>query len=71
MKYNIFSGFLLLLFSVCMNAQTQTGSMLIKNGTVLTVTNGTMENTDVLIVDGKIQDIGQNLRFGSLLFFQK
>ena len=62
MKYNIFSGFLLLLFSVCMNAQTQTGSMLIKNGTVLTVTNGTMENTDVLIVDGKIQDIGQNLR---------
>ncbi|WP_370086322.1 amidohydrolase [Ekhidna sp.] len=37
------------------------GSVLIKNGTVLTVTNGTLENTDVLIRDGKISKIGQGL----------
>lgn len=42
-------------------AQTPKGDVLIKNGTVLTVTNGTMENTDVLIRDGKIRRIGKNL----------
>ena len=45
-----------------MIAQPEVGSMLIKNGTVLTVTNGTLENTDVLIVDGKISKIGKNLK---------
>lgn len=35
--------------------------MLIKNATVLTVTKGTLQNTDVLIQDGKIARIGQNL----------
>lgn len=38
------------------------GDILIKGGTVLTVTNGTLENTDVLIRDGKISKIGSNLR---------
>jgi len=61
MKYSILFA-LLLFFGVSLQAQTQTGSMLIKNGTVHTVTNGTLENTDVLVVDGKIQDIGSNLR---------
>jgi len=42
-------------------AQT-TGDVLIQNATVLTITNGTLENTDVLIEDGKIRRIGQDLR---------
>lgn len=39
----------------------QTGNMLIRNGTVLTVTKGVLENTDVLIKDGKIIQLGKNL----------
>ncbi len=35
---------------------------LIKNGTVLTVTKGTIENGDVLIRDGKIAEVGKNLK---------
>lgn len=42
--------------------QSQKGSLLIKNGTVLTITNGTLENTDVLIEDGKIARIAKNIR---------
>src|ERR1700752_2943410 len=34
---------------------------LIKNATVLTVSRGTLQNTDVLIRNGKIANIGQNL----------
>lgn len=52
----------LLLVATSLVAQTETGSILIKNGTVLTVTNGTKENTDVLIENGKITRIGKNLR---------
>ncbi len=39
----------------------ETGSILIKNGTVLTITDGIKENTDVLIKNGKISKIGKNL----------
>ena len=54
---------LLMLAATAATAQTpETGSVLIKNGTVLTITKGTLENTDVLIVDGKIQQVGSNLR---------
>jgi len=42
-------------------AQVERGSMLIKNGTVLTVTKGTLEGTDILVKDGKITQIGKNL----------
>nr|BCX00912.1 MAG: amidohydrolase [Bacteroidota bacterium] len=35
--------------------------VLIKGGTVLTVTRGTLENTDILIRDGKIAQIGRDL----------
>lgn len=42
-------------------AQTPTGDLLIKGGTVLTVTNGTSENTDILVRNGKITQIGANL----------
>jgi imidazolonepropionase-like amidohydrolase len=34
---------------------------LIKNATVMTVTKGTMENTDILLENGKISKIGKNL----------
>lgn len=55
--------FFLLLCCTWLGAQAQslTGNMLIKNGTVLTVTKGTLENTDVLVKDGKITQIGKNL----------
>ncbi|MBT1704967.1 amidohydrolase [Chryseosolibacter indicus] len=42
-------------------AQSQQGNMLIKNGTVLTVTKGTLEATDVLVRNGKIAQIGKNI----------
>lgn len=37
------------------------GNVLIRNGTLLTVTQGTRENTDMLIMNGKIRSIGKNL----------
>jgi len=37
------------------------GNVLIKNGTVLTVTKGTLTETDVLVKDGKITQIGKNI----------
>jgi imidazolonepropionase-like amidohydrolase len=42
-------------------AQVERGTTLIKNGTVLTITKGIQENTDVLIKDGKIAQIGKNI----------
>ena len=47
-------------FSV--SAQTPVGDILIRNATVITITNGTLENTDVLVEDGKITRIGTGLR---------
>lgn len=43
-------------------AAQEKGSVLIQGGTVLTVTKGTLENTDVLIKDGKISKIGSGLK---------
>jgi imidazolonepropionase-like amidohydrolase len=48
----------LLPFSV---AAQEKGTMLIKNATVLTVTQGTKTNTDILVRDGKIAQIGRGL----------
>ena len=42
-------------------ASQDMGDVLIKNGTVITVTNGTLKNTDVLIQEGKITRIGPGL----------
>ncbi|MAN85353.1 MAG: amidohydrolase [Algoriphagus sp.] len=42
-------------------AQTPKGSILIKNATVITVTKGTLENTDVLVQDGIFRRIDQNI----------
>ena len=61
MKRNIILIGLLFLAASLANAQVKMGDVLIKNGTVLTITNGTQENTDVLIQKGKISRIGKNL----------
>lgn len=60
MKTNKLIYLLLLLASPAL-AQVEKGTMLIKNGTVLTVTKGTLEGTDVLIKDGKITQLGKGL----------
>lgn len=57
----IFYSFALLAFATFAHAQVERGNLLIKNGTVLTVTKGTFENTDVLVKDGKISQIGKNI----------
>lgn len=58
MKYLLFIVALLLVGQL----PAQQGDIIIRNGTVITVTNGTLENTDVLIRNGKIAQIGQNLK---------
>ncbi len=62
MKINIF--IFLLLVGTVLTAQDK-GNILIKNGTVLTVTKGTLQNTDVLVIDGKISKIGKGLKAGN------
>jgi len=59
LKYKLLS-FLMLAFMIA-NGQTPKGSVLIKNATVLTITNGTLEDTDVLVENGIIRRIGKNL----------
>ncbi|MDX1546394.1 MAG: amidohydrolase family protein [Rhodothermales bacterium] len=54
----------LLLLALALPAQAQDaerGDLLITNATVLTVTNGTLENTDILVRDGRIAQLGQGL----------
>lgn len=52
-----------ILMSLCANLAMaqQTGSVHVKNATVITVTGEVLENTDVLVLNGKITAIGQNL----------
>lgn len=55
---------LLLLFALCLSLNSyaqETGSVLIKNGTVITITKGNKADTDVLIEDGIITKVGKNL----------
>ena len=48
--------------AIAQQAMTSTsGATLIKNATILTVTKGTLENTDLLLQNGKIAQIGKNL----------
>ncbi len=42
-------------------AQVKKGSVFIKNATVITATEGTLENSDLLVQDGIIKQIGKNL----------
>src|SRR5688572_23517214 len=52
----------LLAFFMVGSTMAQTGgNMLIKGGTVITVTKGTLESTDVLITNGKIAQIGKSI----------
>ncbi|KOF03702.1 amidohydrolase [Roseivirga seohaensis] len=62
MKKNILILTLILFTGFIANAQVKKGDVLIKNATVLTITKGTLENTDVLVRDGKISRIGKNLK---------
>src|SRR6187549_1446969 len=50
------------LISFVIKAQVPTGDMIIRNGTVLTITKGTHEETDILVEKGKITAIGDNLK---------
>ena len=59
-RYILFS--LLFLLCAISYGQVKKGDVLIKNGTVITITGGTLENTDVLVRDGKITRIGKGLR---------
>jgi imidazolonepropionase-like amidohydrolase len=60
-KLNYILTALLVSGSFFVKAQTPKGSVLIKNATVLTITNGTLEDTDVLVENGVIRRIGKNL----------
>lgn len=56
----------LILTAICMISPTlvlaqSKSDVLIKNATVLTAAKGTLENTDILIQNGKIAKIGKNL----------
>jgi imidazolonepropionase-like amidohydrolase len=44
------------------HAQAPLGDLIIRNGTVLTITKGNLEETDILIQKGKITAIGDNLK---------
>lgn len=57
----IFIVILLVVFFSAAHAQVEKGNLLIKNGTVITIANGTQEATDVLVKDGKITQIGKNI----------
>lgn len=53
---------LLCLLAVCALGAQAAEVTLIKSGTILTVTQGTIENGDVLIRDGKIAEVGKGLK---------
>jgi imidazolonepropionase-like amidohydrolase len=53
---------MLALLAVCAIGAQAADVTLIKSGTILTVTNGTIENGGVLIRDGKIAEVGKDLK---------
>ncbi|MEX2591784.1 MAG: amidohydrolase family protein [Anditalea sp.] len=44
-----------------LQAQSRKGNVLIKNATVLTITNGVQEETDILVENGVIEKVGKGL----------
>ena len=54
--------FIFLFAVVTFGYAQEKGTVLIKNGTVLTITKGNLEGTVVLIRDGKISKIGKGLK---------
>ncbi len=61
MIYKIFA-FCLLYF--CSHSIVAQEAILIKNATLLTITDGVKEDTDILLKNGKIESIGENLSYG-------
>ncbi len=62
-KILLLSACLLLLCPLMIYGQKdQTGSILLKGGHLLTITDGNLENTDLLIIDGIITEIGKDLQ---------
>ncbi len=57
MKYLLISLFVSLWFNAAIGQQ----DVLIKNGTLLTITDGVKEETDILLSNGKIKSIGKDL----------
>lgn len=43
-------------------APVERGNVIIKNGTLLTITNGTLQGADILVRDGKIAQIGKGIQ---------
>lgn len=58
---NILVSLLLVLCTAIYAQEVPKGDVLFKGGTVITISNGTLENTDVLVRNGKIERIGKNL----------
>src|SRR5690606_6692163 len=53
---------LLLIVTIAVAVPARGQDLFISNATVLTVTNGTIENGDVLVRNGKIAEVGVDLR---------
>lgn len=51
----------LLVSVVCSAQPEQNNNLLIRGGTVLTITKGTQDATDVLVTNGKISQVGKNI----------
>ena len=64
-KVNLILTTLIILHYSSLSAQESKGNILIKNATVLTVTEGIHENTDVLVKQGIIERIGNDLKASS------
>ncbi|WP_339901400.1 amidohydrolase family protein [uncultured Cyclobacterium sp.] len=58
----LLAGLLIWLGTQGFAQENSAADVLIKNTHVITITNGTLENTDVLIQDGIIKEIGANLK---------
>ena len=66
-KLKIFFLLCVLLLAGLTTFAQQKQDIIIKNATVMTAANGTLQNTDILIKGGKISRIGKNLSAGNAL----
>jgi imidazolonepropionase-like amidohydrolase len=62
--YKLYISIVLVLTVVQTDAQIEMGDILIKNGNLITITDGEKMETDILIKNGKISQIGKNLSAG-------
>lgn len=62
MKYYFLAILACMISAAMAVAQPAAGNLLIRNGTVLTITKGSRTNTDILVEQGKIKRIGKNLK---------